>query len=155
MNNLPNLYISGETQEELDPLLLRQALETFYETLGLSSNISVSLVFCTSEQMRTLNRKYRGADANTDVISFPAELKPGMFPADEEGEIFLGEILVDINQIISHASTNDVYKEFVPVFVHGLLHLTGYDHLNTQQKSIMQTMENKILKLIGQDGTSE
>ena len=155
MNSAPNLYITGETPEELDPHLLRQALQIFCETLGLSGNISAGLVFCTSDEMKELNRKYRGVDATTDVISFPADRQPGLFPSDETGGIYLGEILVDINQIFSASGTNERYKEFIPVFVHGLLHLSGYDHLNAQQKSAMQTMENKILKLIGEDGTSE
>lgn len=155
MNSDPLLYISGEKQDKISPRSLQKAFSIFCETAGLSSSVSASVVFCSSEEMRRINRKYRGADSTTDVISFPAASEPGLYPTDEKGEIFLGEILIDINHILSQTSSNEKYDEIIPVFVHGLLHLTGYDHLNTQQKTTMQNMEQKILKLIRLDGTSE
>lgn len=155
MNNKPGLYISGETQDLIDSDSLQKAFIVFYETLGLSSNISVSLVFCPSKEMQKINYKYRGVDSTTDVISFPADLNPGMYPSDEKGEIYLGEILIDINHILNQTTTNEIYKDIVSVFIHGLLHLTGYDHLNTKQKTIMHKMEQNIIDIIRQDGQSE
>jgi len=155
LNSKPGLYISGETQNLIDSDSLQKAFVIFYETLGISSNISVSLVFCSSKEMQKINSKYRGVDSTTDVISFPADLNPGLYPSDEKGEIYLGEILVDINHILSQTTTNELYTEIISVFIHGLLHLTGYDHLNTQQKAIMQKMEQNIIDIIRQDGQSE
>lgn len=145
-----SLCIDGDT-EGINIGLIREALQVVYNNLGLSSNNVVSLKFCNDSEIREINKRYRGADQATDVISFPADSETGMYHANNTGEIFLGEILIDINYIAAHTNTSSFNNEVIRVFVHGVLHLLGYDHLNTNQMKEMQTIEEKILSLIVKD----
>jgi probable rRNA maturation factor len=154
MNSKPSLQISGDTGK-VDYKLLLEILSLFCETMGLGSNIMVSLVFCNSDEMQSTNRKFRGVDTTTDVLSFPADKIKGLFPSDEEGNIYLGEILIDINYILAQTNSNNLNKEIIPVLVHGLLHILGFDHLNQRQKMDMQALESKINILVGLDNNSE
>lgn len=139
--------ISG-LADSLDSQLLEEIIATFREQMGLSSNCYASLVVCSADQMRSLNLRYRGTDATTDVLSFPADRESGIFREDESGSIYLGEILVDINYILSQSNSTDINKEIIPVLVHGLLHLLGFDHLSSSQQIKMRELENKIIAKI-------
>lgn len=147
-NNL--LYIDGDNYKaDLD--LLREAQQVIYNTLGLSRNSVISLKFCSDSEMREINKRYRGVDETTDVISFPADRDTGLYKTDEEGAVYLGEILIDISYIEKQEKQFGLKIEILRVFVHGVLHLLGYDHLNSQQMKDMQSMEEKINSLIAKD----
>jgi probable rRNA maturation factor len=149
MNKLPVLQISGKQPDDITAAQLEDALATTFDMLGLSSNVQVSLVFCSSEEMRAINKKYRGVDRTTDVLSFPAGQPSGLFPSNGQGIIFLGEILIDTDYILSQSTTDSLKMIVMMVFIHGVLHLLGYDHLNSKQKDKMLTLENKLKILIG------
>ena len=82
----------------------------------------VSVLFCADGRMRSLNRRYRGLDRPTDVLSFPA----GQGPSDG----FLGDIVISVPYASRSARRRDEppAREIDRLLVHGLLHLAGYDH---------------------------
>jgi probable rRNA maturation factor len=82
----------------------------------------LSLVFCGDERMRTLNRRYRGKDRTTDVLSFP----PGS--GGERG--FLGDLVVSAPEARRQARAAALPLPAVmeKLLLHGLLHLLGHDH---------------------------
>jgi probable rRNA maturation factor len=81
---------------------------------------SVSVLFCGDALMRRLNRSYRGHDRTTDVLSFPAEGPGG----------FLGDLVVSLPEAQRQSRRDHLPLAGVvrKLLLHGLLHLSGYDH---------------------------
>ena len=81
----------------------------------------VSVLFCADGRMRSLNRRWRGFDRPTDVLSFPAG-------ASADG--FLGDIVISVPYASRAARrrAEPPAREIDRLLVHGLLHLAGYDH---------------------------
>ncbi len=79
--------------------------------------------------MRALNRQFRGKDAVTDVLSFPANRTPGVTP-------FLGDVVIasGVAKKQAKAAGHPVQTEIRVLALHGLLHLLGYDHDNDDGK---------------------
>jgi probable rRNA maturation factor len=147
------MQVSGRYKKYISQAELSRVFQVFCQTMNLKY-AEVSLVFCTSNQMRTINKKYRGLDKTTDVISFSTV--DNMNLADYETmPIFLGEIIIDINYIVLQQEKHETKHSIVERIVHGLLHLAGFDHLNSKQKVIMQKHEHNILRLLKQDGLSD
>lgn len=88
--------------------------------VGLGGQVNV--VVTTSRQMRELNRRFRGKDAATDVLSFPAP--------DELGHKLAGDIAVSAEIACDNAAAlgHSTGTELKVLLLHGLLHLAGYDH---------------------------
>ena len=94
----------------------------------------ISLYLTNDKEMIDLNRKYFGKKANTDVLSFSNEFR--------EAPI-LGEIVINLDFVMKEDDHDRYLKR---VFVHGVVHLLGYDHINSREKLLMNEIEEKILK---------
>lgn len=106
-------------------------------------NVSLSLVFIGDKRMRRLNKEYRGQDNTTDVISFSFLGGPAVrIPQD-----LLGEIFISIPQARRQARKmrHSLRNEISHLFVHGLLHILGYDHKRAREANSMRRLEEKIL----------
>ena len=105
---------------------------------------SVNIVLCTDEFVRNMNRDYRGLDKVTDVLSF--EWHDDGFPGAEE---MLGEIYIARDQVKRQAPEygNTFFAEMKRVIVHGLLHLSGYDHIKAADRKVMRKRECEFLGL--------
>ena len=114
------------------------------------------------EQIREINREYRGVDRATDVLSFPAvDLNPkktlGACPQkllqemDETGRCFLGDIVISLPRAEEQATAygHSLQRELAYLTAHALFHLMGYDHMRDQDQERMRTMEEKALNSIG------
>ncbi|MEM7432047.1 MAG: rRNA maturation RNase YbeY [Pseudomonadota bacterium] len=97
-----------------------------------------------SDEMRALNRDYRGADKPTNVLSFPAEPLPGQ-PDDEEP--FFGDIVVCAEVVAAEAAAQGkaVADHWAHMIVHGTLHLLGWDHVQDEAAEDMERLETRIL----------
>ena len=110
------------------------------ETLGFlrhkSSYVEVNVV--KSSLMRSLNRRFRGQNKTTNVLSFPA---PQKFPKPLRGAPkFLGEIYLDPVYIKNQGENIDY------LLIHGLLHLLGFGHERYDDRIKMERLEKKLLK---------
>ena len=107
--------------------------------------------------MQELNNRMRGVDEATDVLSFPnlvnifnkkitrKEYKLDINP--ENNKVFLGDIVINLDRANSQALEfgHSVEREICYLFVHGVLHLLEYDHMNPLDKGLMRTQEELIL----------
>jgi probable rRNA maturation factor len=80
--------------------------------------------------MRALNRQFRGKDAVTDVLSFPATDRSGSSAASAPSVAFLGDIVIaaGVAERQANEASHDIRTEIRVLALHGLLHLLGYDH---------------------------
>jgi probable rRNA maturation factor len=105
----------------------------------------IDLVLVDDERIQDLNREYREEDNPTDVIAF-AYLEVTEFE-EEEGDIIAGDIFISIDTAKKQAKKHkhSLEKEMEMLFVHGLLHLFGYDHKNDKEEKEMEKWALKVL----------
>ncbi len=108
------------------------------------NNAIFSIVFVDDEEIRRINKEYRGIDRVTDVISFAFEDNKDL----EYNDIrLLGDIYICIPKMKSQAEEygHSKKRELSFLTVHGLLHLLGYDHMNEEEEKIMFDLQELIL----------
>jgi len=97
----------------------------------------IELIITTNDEIQEINKTYRGIDKPTDVLSFPLHGKK----KDPLGSIIIS---IDYVQDIAKKLGHSEYEEFILLFIHGMLHLLGYDH--EVDNGEMRKEEEKIIK---------
>ena len=125
-----------------------------FNTLNLKGDATVDISIVNDEQMHELNKTTRGVDKTTDVLSYPAldkitDFTQKNYPTDYDGmlkAVVLGDIAINADAAARQAEeygTGD--REINYLFVHGMLHLLGYDHIEQADKDKMREVEEKVL----------
>lgn len=127
-------------------------------------NAELTLVITNDEEVRELNRTYRGMDAPTDVLSFPTldtttPETPDLIVAEAaaiELANYLGDIVIAFPYSKRQAQRfdNSIQSELCLLAVHGTLHLLGYDHDTPDRESQMWAMQDQVLAALGEPGLS-
>ncbi len=114
--------------------------------LGVRHAVAVSCYFIPGSQMRKLNRKHRGSDSITDMLSFPLG-----YAAPGTGWM-LGDIVICMDAVESKAIArgNELEDQLVFSLVHSVLHLVGFDHIEDRDRSLMEHREEEIFAEIAQ-----
>ena len=100
-------------------------------------------------ESRALNLQYRGKDAATNVLSFPAEL---VLP-EEAGLAILGDIVLCTQVIEQQAAEQNkaTAAHWAHMIIHGTLHLCGFDHIEAEDAEVMEAKEINMLSELGFD----
>ena len=110
-------------------------------------NITFTILLTNSLKMKKLNKKFRKINKSTDVLSFPFfSLKK--LKLIKEKKIYLGDIAISYEIIKSRSKKDNFLLEFDKVWVHGLLHLLGYNHIRNKDYYKMNKVEKKVINLI-------
>lgn len=115
---------------------------------------SIEVMFVGNKKIQELNQQFRSKDAPTDVLSFPlifdgAEVN---FPPDFGQEAFeLGEIVISIDRAIeqAHEFGHTLDREISFLFVHGVLHVLGFDHMTKADEKDMFSRQKLVLAAAG------
>lgn len=109
----------------------------------------VSLTFCDDATIHALNRDYRHIDAPTDVLSFMLGQREPM--GDPEGIYLAGDIVISIPALFRNAEefAVDPDEELRRLIIHGILHLDGLDHENTDPDQPMLKFQESLLATLG------
>ena len=109
----------------------------------------VSFSFADEEEIRRLNAAYRDKDAVTDVLSFPQY--DDLRELDNEEEICLGDVVICGRGARRQAEEygHSYERELLYLFVHSILHLLGYDHMEEEEKRQMRIREEYVMEKIG------
>lgn len=144
-----SLLIRNFTKNKISPKALNSVLERFLKLEKIKEEVEVSLVFIGEQRMRRINKASRGIDRPTDVLSFEGSNRDGFISVDE-GALYLGEIFICIPKASEQACSNghSLKKEIEILFIHGLYHLVGYDHITDEDYLVMNRKEKKLLRLI-------
>lgn len=129
-------------------MLVDRVLEATLHVLEFDDvDSELSLVFTDDANIRTINAKWRHIDKATNVLSFPAfPIQPGQQPGPILGDIVIARETVQREAQEENKSFDDHLSHLI---VHGLLHLTGYDHQNDDEAEQMESLERKILASLG------
>jgi len=106
----------------------------------------ITLLLTDDDQLKTLNKEYRGVDAPTDVLSFASgETMPGM------SEPYLGDIVISVPTAERQAKQggHSLKAELQLLTVHGTLHLLGYDHQDAATEAAMWAQQEQVLAQFG------
>ncbi|GIP25126.1 endoribonuclease YbeY [Paenibacillus sp. J23TS9] len=154
-NEQEEIAISEELVSTLE-LLLQKAGEVEGVLDG-----EVALTFVDDKQIHELNMEYRGIDRPTDVLSFAMneftdEELDIVYELEEDEELqdmpeMLGDIIISVNraQIQSEEYGHSLEREIGFLFVHGFLHLLGYDHQDKESEAEMMGKQEAVLAEVG------
>ena len=106
-----------------------------------NKKIFLTLLLSNNKNIKKLNKEFRNKNKHTDVLSFPFDQEKQM-----SKEVYLGDIIISFNYINKPKNlTNKVFKEkTIKIFIHGFLHLLGYDHIKNKDYEKMFIKEQKI-----------
>ena len=140
--------INIETEIDVPKELLERAANAALKHAAPqgSSDPELSIILTSDARLHELNLNYLGIDAPTDVLSFPAsETDP------ETGARYIGDILISIPraQAQAEAAGHPLESELQLLVVHGVLHLLGHDHAETEEKARMWKAQAEILERLG------
>lgn len=133
-------------------------IEAALDQIGCPYEAEVNLLLTTNEEIRRINREFREIDRETDVLSFPmADFDTaGSFDFLEEaydcfhpetGELLLGDIVISKEKVLSQAEEygHSVKREYSFLIAHSMLHLMGFDHMNEEERILMERRQREIL----------
>ena len=135
-------------------MLIRRAVVQTLAYEGFGNDCEVSVTFTDNEGIRVLNRTYRQIDRETDVLSFPLiDFEGGEEPPTDEASVMLGDVVLSLEKAQAQAEEfgHSFAREVAFLTVHSMLHLLGYDHVNSDEEDAeMRRRQREILEQMGQ-----
>ena len=133
---------------------IRKVIRTALAAEGMAAACEVDVSITDDAGIHEINREMREVDKATDVLSFPVcELTPGELPDEEDadpgtGLIPLGDMVISMEHVTAQAKEygHSEEREIIYLFVHSVLHLLGYDHIDEgEMKKQMRSREKEIM----------
>lgn len=158
-SNVKTMIYFSNDQEKFEityslKMLLRKAILATLAYEGFNNGAEISLTFTDNEKIRVLNRDFRNIDKETDVLSFPLTDYSGTALPIDEVNTSLGDIVISLERAKEQAEEfgHSFEREVAFLTVHSMLHLLGYDHVNSEDEDLeMRRRQKEILESIGQE----
>lgn len=159
-----NIEYEAEKKLELSyETIIREIVEESLEYEDCPYEAEVNVVLTDNHEIQEVNREYREIDAATDVLSFPMiEFESAsdfsLVEDDEEdyfnpetGELMLGDIMISVDKVEEQAEKygHSQTRELAFLVAHSMLHLCGYDHMEEEERLVMEQKQNEILERRG------
>ncbi len=135
--------------EGVDEEFVRFIFDLTIGSTNKKMDSEVGLIIAGDEEIQKLNHRYRGKNQPTNVLSFAnQEMAEGVQP--EPDARYLGDIYIGYSCLAREAQDLKISKRerFAQLFVHGLLHLLGFDHENPTEAVKMEELEDHIVQLV-------
>jgi len=156
------VIIDYETDIKLDlpyEELINKVVAQSVETENCPYEVCVNVLLTDNESIHQLNRDFRGVDSPTDVLSFPSlylespndfdavDEDPGLDFDPDTGELVVGDIAISVEKVMSQAQEygHSEERELAFLVAHSMLHLFGFDHIEEQDRLLMEAEQKKIL----------
>ena len=111
--------------------------------------IICTLLLSENDEIKKLNKKFRNKNTTTDVLSFPSFEKNEINKKlRNKEEVYLGDIIVNLKKIKHKNKKNNFKLEFDKIWIHGLVHLLGYDHKKNKDFRNMLKIEKRLLSYL-------
>lgn len=146
---LVDILITDKFKTEFTNDFLSVVSKAVFEAAEASFNeAEISVLITDDKEICLLNKEYRQKDYSTDVLSFPM----AEYPLEDGG--MLGDIVISLETAKKQAAENtiDIKREFAFLYIHGLLHLLGFDHETSpeDEEEMFDLQEAILLKLVEQ-----
>jgi len=116
----------------------------------IKKKVSLTILLSNNKNIKKLNKKFRNKDIPTDVLSFPSEKKIDIKKIHYLGDIIISYEFMNKSKTLSNLDFKD---NVTKVFIHGFLHLLGYDHIKLKDFKKMLSEEKKIYKIVKIEST--
>lgn len=161
-----SVYIENELDYEL-PIryreIVNEIISAAMDYVSCPYECEINVIFTDNEGIRTINKEFRNIDAPTDVLSFPLieyetaadfsliETDSVDYFNQDSGELMLGDIILNVDRIKSQAEefNHSISRELAFLTAHSMLHLFGYDHIDDDERIIMEEKQEEILNMKG------
>ncbi len=157
-----SIYIENELDTEIPKayeVIVEDIVNASIDYIKCPYECEVNVFFTDNDGIKEINNLHRGIDAPTDVLSFPMcefsnvgdfdnlEDNPIDYFNQDTGELILGDIILNIDRIVSQAKEYGHTKRREAAFLiaHSMLHLFGYDHIDDEERIIMEKKQEEIL----------
>ncbi len=157
------VHVDYETDRQLEipyEEIIRDIVEAAVAYEGCPYEAEVNVLLTDNEGIREINRDQRDIDAPTDVLSFPmivfgresdfghVEESAEDYFNPETGELLLGDIVVSVEKVVEQAEKygHSRERELAFLVAHSMLHLCGYDHMEENERKIMEAKQREILE---------
>lgn len=141
--------IRNFTSNKIDEKFVKKIIEEILKGEGIKDEIEISIVFLGPGRMKEVNKRYKGRNRVTDILSFPETeiIFQGLKVGPKKVMRGLGEILICPRVLKKNTKRfNTTFKEELSrVLIHGTLHLLGYDHQEEQDRKRMEEKEKEYL----------
>lgn len=160
------ILVENEAKRVLDfdyEEVIRNVVKRVVDTENCPYEVEVNVLLTNNEEIHEANKDFRNIDRPTDVLSFP--MVDYDFPADfslvnespegylnpETDELLLGDIMVSVDKVYSQAEEygHGIKREFAFLIAHSMLHLLGYDHIEDEERAVMEAKQEAILETLG------
>ena len=119
----------------------------------IKKKVSLTILLSNNKNIKKLNKKFRNKNKSTDVLSFPSEKKLNIKKTPYIGDIVVSYEFMNKPKTLSAL---EFKNKLTKIFIHGFLHLLGYDHMKLkdfkemliEEEKIYKTIETKIAKLV-------
>ena len=119
----------------------------------IKKKVSLTILLSNNKNIKKLNKKFRNKNKATDVLSFPSEKKINIKKSPYIGDIVISYEFMNKPKTLS---TLEFKNKVTKIFIHGFLHLLGYNHIKLkdfkkmliEEENIYKTIEKKIVKLV-------
>ena len=139
--------------------IAKKVIEAALDYVGCPYEAEVNLMLTMNQQIHETNLEFRGIDRPTDVLSFPMldyetpgefdflEKRPDCFDP-ETGELALGDIMISKEKVVEQAEEygHSILREYAFLIAHSMLHLTGYDHMEEEERVVMEQKQKEIME---------
>ena len=155
----------GDYEVGFDPeALARQVIGQVLDMEQCPYEAEVELILTDGENIRRMNREFRGIDRETDVLSFPMTGFPEPASFDfleteagddcfhpDSGELLLGDIVISVPRAKAQAVEygHSLKREYAFLIAHSMLHLLGYDHMSPEEAEVMERKQEAALQALG------
>ena len=158
------LFFEEEGELKLDlpcKELAEKVINAALDYVDCPYEAEVNLLLTMNDEIQEMNQNFRSIDRPTDVLSFPmidyeeagnfdflADVMDAFHP--ESGELMLGDIVISKEKVISQAEEygHSIEREYAFLIAHSMLHLFGYDHMEDDERIIMEQKQREILEVL-------
>ena len=140
--NIPKIkpvILTNRTEDNIDNNIFEKLFLIVINGESRPPDSFINIELTNDGTIKQLNKKYLGRDKITDVLSFTADI-PGIN--------LIGDIIIDTNAAKSQKENRTLAEELQILFLHGLLHCLGYDHMAVGDKKIMEAKEKEYMNLL-------
>lgn len=156
-----NLEYETEIKLQLDyKTIITKVVEKALDLENCPYEIELNVILTDNKEMKEINREYRDIDTPTDVLSFPmiSYESPGDFSVLDEadndsfnpetGELLLGDIIISVEKVMEQAIEygHSEERELAFLAAHSMMHLFGYDHMEEEERMVMEDKQRKVLE---------
>ena len=142
--------------------LIKKVVEASLDYEECPYEVEINVILTDNEAIQEINREQRHIDAPTDVLSFPMAYyeTPSDFNRLEQeqedcfhpetGELMLGDIIISLDKVVSQAEEfgHSTKRELGFLIAHSMLHLCGYDHMEEEERNVMEQKQREIMDIV-------